>query len=1189
MGLFDDLLEDDSELDSQSGINNINQLNNFSQKKRVGLFDDLLEEEVGTLQGIANSAQNAFDSSKQALLAVGGVDQDQAEQISKLEYAKQARKTAPGYAEYQKAEGMDAVGAFLKNPVEVTTNIIGEGLAGSLPALGAGVATGVAGAAVGSVAFGLGAGIGYTAGQVAGTFGGSLSTEYGSKILEELQSSGMDITDPNSIQSYFSDEEKLAPIREKALKRGVPIAAFDAVSAGIGGKLGRVFGSEIIKEGEKVLGKKFATKTGEALTELGAQAVLGGGGSVAGSVAIGEEVDLKDVFAEVIGEVGTGSIEVLQGKIADRANQRKLIEAKANQDILNLSETLERNNAPQTARATTQELAKQLSDDLNVDREKEAVELADLGGQTLKKINEVKAETQTATTKEEVAANLSEEDLNTREQDAKKLVQQYKDAYFESQDPNDRAKAVEFQGVLDAIQVEKRKRSYEKGRSAPTQQQDVTTPTAEEVVTPTTGTEVIPLRDAIIQSGIPEEAADIYINNLKSEGINEDQIREIADNNKSLREEAARKNEEESIAKRDLAQRARMGDKEARAQLEGERGILATPTTEDITAVPPVAEAATLPVEQAPLTQQAVAQQIETQPYATQEIIQPEGIRQEPQDGTQIQPTTETGISDSILGTERSQEEGQVIPTSTAEQETLLGEAKSRYDSEIATYKNQRKLNLINDQELGKKLKAAGMQFSAEKRKVTGQLTDKEFEAEAKRKASNYIGKPVEVDGKLGKVIGNPFGRVKVKLDDGGTIITTTSNKVTDRLVTESTQTQAPSQISNQLPAPVTEQAAPAEAPAPEVAPIQQGGGIDEVLRRAENAATREEAGQIGRDFAALDPSLPPTPSSEYETVKAISDKAGRRPYNADALTEGNITAAKEAGLVTKTKAPKLTESGRNLVTDGVRVARDREMAIGDITDRITDQTVSAWDAKNDPTSAAFKARIASQPTPAVSETITPATQAGLQVGRSGTEEQIKSADQHAVNMGGSVLYQDGDISLIRGYSLLNGSPVYIVSNKEMRARNDISSYAGNLVTTEQKAQLIDLKNKIESKDQESFNNNPFITFSDGISFSNEVPESIAGILKGWKSLLNIKANVYVTTYNDVLLNRDKFNGPHRVIGSSTLNSNKTSGSIQRMPNGDFYIMFRTNPSNATPRQQAISHTRTDGAVIAFIVVNVVL
>jgi hypothetical protein len=593
--------EDNTEIDDTSLISSIQ-----PKKRKVTFLDEEPEEEVGTLQGIANTAQNALDSSQQALLAVGGVDEDQAKKISELEYAKQARKAAPGYAEYQKAEGWDAVGAFLKNPVEVTTNIIGEGLAGSLPALGAGVATGAVGAAVGSVVPGLGTGIGYTAGQVAGTFGGSLSTEYGSKILEELQNSGMDITDPNSVQSYFSDEEKLAPIRDKALARGVPIAAFDAVSAGIGGKLGRVFGSEIIKEGEKVLGKKFATKTGEALTELGAQAVLGGGGSVAGSVAAGEEVDLKDVFAEVIGEVGTGSIEVLQGKIADRANQRKLIEAKANQDILNLSETLEQNNAPQTARATTQELAKQLSDDLNVDREEEAVELADLGGQTLKKINEVKAETQTATTKGEVAANLSEEDLNTREQDAEKLVQQYKDAYFESQDPNDRAKAVEFQGVLDAIQAEKQKR-----KAAPA---EAAAPAEPKAVKPLP-TDYLPTETPGATYGRESEIYDAFANvpRKTTEAVTTPTAEEVV-----------------------------------------------TPTTEDITAVPPVAEAATLPVEQAPLTQQAVAQQVETQPYATQEIIQPEGVRQEPQDGTQIQPTTERIARHRVFNPEGSKEKEQI-------------------------------------------------------------------------------------------------------------------------------------------------------------------------------------------------------------------------------------------------------------------------------------------------------------------------------------------------------------------------------------------------------------------------------------------------------------------------------------------------------------------------------------------------
>ena len=61
---------------------------------------------------------------------------------------------------------------------------------------------------------------------------------------------------------------------------------------------------------------------------------------------------------------------------------------------------------------------------------------------------------------------------------------------------------------LNETQLEKRKRSYEKGRSAPTQQQDVTTPTVEEVVTPTTEdiTAVPPVAEA---ATLPVEQAPL--------------------------------------------------------------------------------------------------------------------------------------------------------------------------------------------------------------------------------------------------------------------------------------------------------------------------------------------------------------------------------------------------------------------------------------------------------------------------------------------------------------------------------------------------------------------------------------------------------------------------------------------------------------------------------------------------------
>jgi hypothetical protein len=275
----------------------------------------LVEEspkEVGTLQGIANAAQNAFDSARQALMATDGLDENDAAQLARIEYNKAARRVAPGYAAYQQAEGWDAVKAFAKNPFEVSANIITEGLAGSWPALASGLATGATTAAVagaaGSVVPGagnvIGAGGGFTAGMVGGTAAGSFATEYGSKILEELQTAGMNPKNPESIAQFFSNETLMAEAKDAALKRGVPVAAFDALSAGIAGRVGSVF--------------RAAAKTPVRLaaTEGVIQGGLGAGGEISGSLAAGDPVNPKAVFGEVLGEVGPAAIEIAAGRAA---------------------------------------------------------------------------------------------------------------------------------------------------------------------------------------------------------------------------------------------------------------------------------------------------------------------------------------------------------------------------------------------------------------------------------------------------------------------------------------------------------------------------------------------------------------------------------------------------------------------------------------------------------------------------------------------------------------------------------------------------------------------------------------------------------------------------------------------------------------------------------------------------------
>jgi len=189
---------------------------------------------------------------------------------------------------------------------------------------------------------------------------------------------------------------------------------------------------------------------------------------------------------------------------------------------------------------------------------------------------------------------------------------------------------------------------------------------------------------------------------------------------------------------------------------------------------------------------------------------------------------------------------------------------------------------------------------------------------------------------------------------------------------------------------------------------------------------------------------------------------------------------------------------------------------------------------------------------------------------RQGSKDQIDNANDHAKDLGGQVVYQNGSISLIRGYSMLSGKPVYIVVNGAYRAKVDIETYTGNLVTLEQRKMLIDIKNQQEKTDAKTFAKNPFVSFTDGMATSAGISREIEGIVRGWKNLLGLKANLYLTTTEDAIADRNKFNGPHRAIGSSGLDPNE-AGSIRKLANGDYYISFQTSTSK-TKMLETIAH-----------------
>lgn len=186
------------------------------------------------------------------------------------------------------------------------------------------------------------------------------------------------------------------------------------------------------------------------------------------------------------------------------------------------------------------------------------------------------------------------------------------------------------------------------------------------------------------------------------------------------------------------------------------------------------------------------------------------------------------------------------------------------------------------------------------------------------------------------------------------------------------------------------------------------------------------------------------------------------------------------------------------------------------------------------------------------------------------TADDRKIAQQHAENLGGTVVWQQGEYALVRGYASLTGKPLYIPTIGNSRAKVDIESFTGNQIPASIKKQMVAAKQRLEKESQEAFEKNPFIIFENGIALSQSIPEDLAGVIRGWKNLLVPGAKIYVSTIEDANANKNKFNGPHRVIGSGTLDS-RNAGSMRRMEDGSYYILF-TQSTSKTNMLETIAH-----------------
>jgi hypothetical protein len=83
----------------------------------------------------------------------------------------------------------------------------------------------------------------------------SFFTEYASTLDEVMSSRGANMTDPNEVYKVLTDEKIMAEAKDKALKRGVPIALFDALTAGMAGKLLKGARPTVTSVGTRVVGE----------------------------------------------------------------------------------------------------------------------------------------------------------------------------------------------------------------------------------------------------------------------------------------------------------------------------------------------------------------------------------------------------------------------------------------------------------------------------------------------------------------------------------------------------------------------------------------------------------------------------------------------------------------------------------------------------------------------------------------------------------------------------------------------------------------------------------------------------------------------------------------------------------------------------------------------------------------------
>ena len=258
----------------------------------------------------------------------------------------------------------------------------------------------------------------------AGTTLGSMMTastyisEYGGSIIEAIKeeknedgTQKYDLTDPLDVQRAFENKDVLERAKSYANKRGVPVAAVDAITM----KLGSIFG----KTFRKSVAKGTMSKTSQAARLSAIESVGGSLGELAGQVSSKGRVESwEDIVMEGYLELGAGSPNVFYNMYeAEGLNSVK--NRKLTSEIKTIKEQIKKEKDPKTKEvlmkinekkvAEKNKANKELSDNFSEDNKVERKKIKELN-QEFKDKKEVLDKTEDADSKK-----IIEEDLKNIE------------------------------------------------------------------------------------------------------------------------------------------------------------------------------------------------------------------------------------------------------------------------------------------------------------------------------------------------------------------------------------------------------------------------------------------------------------------------------------------------------------------------------------------------------------------------------------------------------------------------------------------------------------------------------------------------------------------------------------------------------------------------------------------------------